>query len=433
MTTRSARFWPGPGTGIHDRHMTLVADTPPGEELSLRLLDLVARNGGVEDIVDEIFRNGVWHAPDFAVAAIEETQVRAVVRGSGYVLCGTTRVEARGPFTDATLPPSGTIEVGLDRIPPGAGLPSTGGIVPAQAWRLAEAGVPQSPVEEVAGAMAPAARTEEVAAAPTDADRDQGHELDVYRRLLAPGAATGARADLPAPPQTTATGFIDAVPFAVGDPAPGDAAAVIATAEMPSPTFTTAPDPWRHWPEEVPAPPPAGTPDRVEVGHTVHRATLHRPPGGPQTVAALRCPRNHLTPVGAPRCRVCQERVPPQEPVQVPRPALGRLLLPTGEAFPLDRAVVLGRAPRRPVDYVGETPNLIRIVDPRSEVSSQHAMVTLDSWSVVLTDLGSTNGTEIVRPDGGREQLAANTPHPMIPGSLIVLAETVEIRFEAVP
>jgi pSer/pThr/pTyr-binding forkhead associated (FHA) protein len=65
------------------------------------------------------------------------------------------------------------------------------------------------------------------------------------------------------------------------------------------------------------------------------------------------------------------------------------------------------------------------------EVSSMHASVTLNFWDVCLTDLGSTNGTEIVTPDGRRQRLAQHTPVTIQPGTKVVLAEVLELVFEA--
>ncbi|MBK8730786.1 MAG: FHA domain-containing protein [Tetrasphaera sp.] len=70
------------------------------------------------------------------------------------------------------------------------------------------------------------------------------------------------------------------------------------------------------------------------------------------------------------------------------------------------------------------------INDPRMEVSSQHASITLNFWDVCLTDLGSTNGTEVIDRDGRRQRLAQNSTITIQPGTKIILAEVVEITFE---
>ena len=91
---------------------------------------------------------------------------------------------------------------------------------------------------------------------------------------------------------------------------------------------------------------------------------------------------------------------------------------------------MLGRDPRVPADST-TAPRLVVINDPRMEVSSQHASITLNFWDVCLTDLGSTNGTEIVDREGRRQRLAQNSPVTIQPGTKIILAEVVELTFEA--
>ena len=238
------------------------------------------------------------------------------------------------------------------------------------------------------------------------------------------------------PNQSTASatqGFIDVVPFADDLPSahPADLTGVPETVEhrlVPVP----APEPVAAPPAPTPlAPQPVPSAD---TGRTVSRAeVLRQAAASQQTVLAKRCPDGHLTQAHIPSCRVCGKAVPAQDVITTPRPVLGRLVLPTGQAYPLDRSVVLGREPAVPVGHTGETPHLVAIVDPRSEVSGQHAVVSVDYWSVEVTDLGSTNGTEVVNPDGRRQKLVPKTPVELEPGARLVLAEILDIRFEAVP
>jgi len=74
---------------------------------------------------------------------------------------------------------------------------------------------------------------------------------------------------------------------------------------------------------------------------------------------------------------------------------------------------------------------LVVLQDPRHEVSGQHASITLNFWDVGLTDLGSTNGTEIITPDGRRQRLSPNVPVTIVPKTRIILGEVLEMVFEA--
>jgi hypothetical protein len=232
--------------------------------------------------------------------------------------------------------------------------------------------------------------------------------------------------------------FIDAVPDFL---APGAAASSVRPPRLPEVSeqvpYAVTP-PVRAEPVTPSVPqhvvPPSSTVEQAG-GRTVSRADILRDEAGyvGQVVLAARCTQGHLSPAFAAACRVCGGTIPPQEPMEIPRPALGRLVVSTGDTVLLDRDVVLGREPRVPAGHPGGMPHLLRLRDPRQEISSQHAVVLLNYWHVTLTDVGSTNGTEIVTPDGNRQRLVPNTPVVIEPGTTIVLAEVMDILFEATP
>jgi hypothetical protein len=147
-------------------------------------------------------------------------------------------------------------------------------------------------------------------------------------------------------------------------------------------------------------------------------------------VVAARCPTGHLSPAHADGCRVCHQPLPPQQPLEVPRPQLGVLRLSNGDVVALDRGAILGRNPRLPPGYSGEQPNLVRLSDPGKDISSQHVEVILDYWHVLVSDLGSTNGTEVILPGRPPIQLRANDPMTIGPGTRVVLAGALDFVFE---
>lgn len=166
---------------------------------------------------------------------------------------------------------------------------------------------------------------------------------------------------------------------------------------------------------------------------TINRSQLLRAAVAPQTVLAARCPHGHLSPAFAAGCRVCRTPIPPQQHFETPRPTLGVLRLSTGATVTLDRGAILGRNPRVPADHQGAQPNLVKVVDPGRDLSGQHLEVALDFWNVVVRDLGSTNGTEVVLPGEMPVSLAPNQPMILEPGSKVVMAGTVSFVFEATP
>src|SRR5688572_25771941 len=93
--------------------------------------------------------------------------------------------------------------------------------------------------------------------------------------------------------------------------------------------------------------------------------------------------------------------------------ALAELTEPEGEAVELVESASGRRFRLRPgVNTVGRENSDILLLD--GTVSRRHAEVTLQEGSVTVTDLGSTNGTQV---DGVR--LAPNQPTPVVPGTVV--------------
>ena len=184
----------------------------------------------------------------------------------------------------------------------------------------------------------------------------------------------------------------------------------------------------------LPAPAPAPMDEDAEAFEmTVDRSRLvqHAAPSATMVVAA-RCAVGHLSAAYAGVCRVCGRPLPPQQPFEVARPTLGVLRLSNGDVVTLDRGVVMGRNPRLPAGFTGEQPNLVKLNDPNKDISSQHLEVSLDYWHVLVTDLGSTNGTEVVLPGQPPVQLRPNDPMMIEPGSRVVVAGVLDFVYEVV-
>ena len=158
----------------------------------------------------------------------------------------------------------------------------------------------------------------------------------------------------------------------------------------------------------------------------------HLEQGTTPTVLAVRCPLGHLTPPIAPQCRVCHQRVAPQEPRRVDRPSLGGLRLPTGEVVPLDRGVVLGRKPA-PAEGSTDWPHLVHLPSDHSFVSRRHLHVELDGWDVVARDLESRGGTTLAAPGRDPVQMRPGDTYVLEPGTVLDLAQVYAVRFETGP
>lgn len=143
------------------------------------------------------------------------------------------------------------------------------------------------------------------------------------------------------------------------------------------------------------------------------------------------CPAGHPNPPHLSSCRLCQQHIPPQQPVHVPRPPLGVLRLSTGDVVTLDRGVVLGRSPQlRPDLPPGSRPHVLRLPSPQNDISRTHAEVVLEGWHVMVRDLGSTNGTTVTLPGYEPARLRPTDQPVLEPGTVVTLADEITMTFE---
>ena len=85
-------------------------------------------------------------------------------------------------------------------------------------------------------------------------------------------------------------------------------------------------------------------------------------------------------------------------------------MISNGDVVDVDRAIVIGRAPEARRFNDTEQPRLVTVPSPHLEISSTHIEVRpgsgADHGTAVVTDLGSTNGTVLVQPGLGPEDLS---------------------------
>lgn len=110
-------------------------------------------------------------------------------------------------------------------------------------------------------------------------------------------------------------------------------------------------------------------------------------------------------------------------PVAAPQHTLS-LELPDGSREPLDAVVLVGRAPAAPVDAPGS--RLLRIAGD-GDISRNHARVSVEGGTVVVTDLGSRNGTVVRIPGRAAQKLRDGEPTPVLVGTVIDLGGGVEL------
>lgn len=88
--------------------------------------------------------------------------------------------------------------------------------------------------------------------------------------------------------------------------------------------------------------------------------------------------------------------------VEAPEPGLPRanyaLLIGMHAPIPLEVPAYIGRRPSTPRISGARMPRLVMVPSPSREVSSTHVEILQDADTVVVTDLGSTNGTTVTVP-----------------------------------
>jgi pSer/pThr/pTyr-binding forkhead associated (FHA) protein len=112
--------------------------------------------------------------------------------------------------------------------------------------------------------------------------------------------------------------------------------------------------------------------------------------------------------------------------------SVARLEFAHGESVDVDRVVIVGRAPEAGRFSQADQPRLVPVPSPHQEISSTHVEIRPGSGAehgaAVVTDLGSTNGTVVVQPGLGPEELRPGVPVQLAPGALIDLGDGMTIR-----
>jgi len=115
------------------------------------------------------------------------------------------------------------------------------------------------------------------------------------------------------------------------------------------------------------------------------------------------------------------EPEPAPAPSPEPRPRLS-LELPDGVRQPIDYSVLVGRAPGLPD---GIPTRVLRFAD--GDISRNHARIAVEGGTVVVTDLGSRNGTVVRIPGRAAQKLRGHEPTPVLPGTVIDFGGGIEL------
>lgn len=152
-------------------------------------------------------------------------------------------------------------------------------------------------------------------------------------------------------------------------------------------------------------------------------------PVDPSAILAAVCDSGHANPPQRPQCRTCGLALT-NLPVRVSHPSLGWVVPTRGEALELTGPVIIGRAPRAARFQGAEMPRLM--VLPDAHISATHLALRIDGWTVLVHDLGSTNGTFLRRNNQPPFRLL-DQPQILVPGDVVDLGHGVQLRFEELP
>ena len=123
---------------------------------------------------------------------------------------------------------------------------------------------------------------------------------------------------------------------------------------------------------------------------------LGEPSGTGPSVMAVFCEAGHPNPVHASSCRECNSTITSRTG-QVERPVLGVLRVSSGATAILDTDVIIGRLPQGTSSTAAQRPRLLAVPSPGKAISKTHCAVRVEGWDMRVEDLGSTNGTFLLR------------------------------------
>ncbi|WP_366181151.1 FHA domain-containing protein [Actinomyces timonensis] len=147
-------------------------------------------------------------------------------------------------------------------------------------------------------------------------------------------------------------------------------------------------------------------------------------------VLAAFCAEGHPSPIHAPHCRVCGGALTSRTG-HVNRPVLGTLHASDGTALPIDGDIIIGRVPKSDAPEGEPQPRLMAVISPSKAISKSHCAVRLDDWDLSVEDLGSTNGTILMRPSEPPRRLTQHQRALLRTGDVIDLGDGVSVLVEA--
>ena len=335
-------------------------------------------------------QRGSWMAKLFSLQCVtfvpEDTIDEAVAAPSPYGKAGAGIAEGHTSFSSVTDIPSAPISHSSESpasAQPSVELPKPSAPASSRAW---PAPAPASSVPYMPGPQIPAPVQEAPAAAPVQQEAMPKAPATApaptpawARETQAPKAPIGAPIPTPTPVQE-----MQAPKAPVAPPAP--------TARFSAPTPQP---PAREASAEAP-------PAEVEAPRPPEPAVPTTAPAVPTTAPKPAATATNSTTASAPASA-----------------SYAALLLDTGQSIPVNRTIVLGRAP----SPQRATDSPIPVEDQTRSLSRTHVRIAPSEGGITIEDLNSANGTRARSPNGQTHTLVPGQPIELPMNSQLLLGE----------
>ena len=357
-------------------------------------------------------QRGSWMAKLFSLQCVtfvpEDTIDEAVAAPSPYGKAGAGIAEGHTSFSSVTDIPSAPISRSSESpasAQPSVELPKTSVELPQPSVELPKpsapassrtwpAPAPASSVPYVPGPQIPAPVQEAPAAAPVQQEAMPEAPTPAWaRETQAPKAPIGAPIPTPTPVQE-----MQAPKAPVAPPAP--TARFSAPSPQPPAREASAEAP----PAEVeaPRPPEPAVPTTAPAVPTTAPTVPTTAPAVPTTAPKPAATATNSTTASAPASA-----------------SYAALLLDTGQSIPVNRTIVLGRAP----SPQRATDSPIPVEDQTRSLSRTHVRIAPSEGGITIEDLNSANGTRARSPNGQTHTLVPGQPIELPMNSQLLLGE----------
>jgi len=109
-------------------------------------------------------------------------------------------------------------------------------------------------------------------------------------------------------------------------------------------------------------------------------------------------------------------------------PARTTLEFTTGQLVDVDRTILIGRSPRVERSTAADIPDLLPLESAGHSISRTHLKISIDGDRVLLEDLNSTNGTEVIASGGDAAALLPGEQALLSDGMVVSLGDHVAFK-----